>query len=43
METIIVNTICIHWNTGNIHIREIFLMAFRDADYNIIGIYESIK
>ena len=34
IETLIVNTICIHGNTGNIHIRGIFFVAFIGADYN---------
>ena len=34
METSIKNTICIHGNTGNIHIRGIFFVAFVGADHN---------
>ena len=34
IETLKVNTICINGNTGNIHIRVIFFVAFIGADYN---------
>ena len=34
IETLMVNIVCVHGNSGNIHIRGTFFVAFVDVDYN---------